>query len=160
MVQESLKQQKEGELLKQLIGEWQVGIAMKTSDDKVVSGCGEMSAVETESGINSEINTQIEGYEDYYENDLWSFDSDKGEVHLFRTTSEGQIHDHVGKWKDETTLELKWHGTFEDQEQEKHILAKWVSKDHIELRETNYSHGKPLLETDYVFKRKEPNQAD
>ena len=48
----------------------------------------------------------------------------KGEVHLFRTTSEGQIHDHAGKWKDETTLELKWHGTFEDQEQEKHITRQ------------------------------------
>lgn len=154
MVQES-KQQKEEELLKQLIGEWQVGIAMKTNDDKVVAGCGEMSAVEMDSGINSEVNTHIEGYEDYYENDLWSFDPVKGEVHLFSITSEGQIHDHVGKWKDETTLELEWHGTFEDQEQEEHIVAKWVTKDQIELRETNYSQGKTLLETDYVFKRKE-----
>ena len=50
---------------------------MKTPDDKVVAGCGEMTAVETESGINSEINTQIEGYEDYYENDLWSYDPDQ-----------------------------------------------------------------------------------
>ena len=39
-------------------------------------------------------------------------------------------------------------------------VAKWVTKDQIELRETNYSHGKPILETDYVFKRKETNQAD
>ncbi len=128
---------------------------MKTNDDKVVAGCGEMSAVEMDSGINSEVNTHIEGYEDYYENDLWSFDPVKGEVHLFSITSEGQIHDHVGKWKDETTLELEWHGTFEDQEQEEHIVAKWVTKDQIELRETNYSQGKTLLETDYVFKRKE-----
>ena len=162
MAQESFKQPKEAQLLKQLIGEWLVGIAMKTPDEKVVAGCGEMTAVETESGINSEINTEIEDYEDYYENDLWSFDPTKNEVHLFRTTSEGQIHDHVGKWKDETTLELKWQGTFEDQEQEKHIIAKWVTKDQIELRETNYSHGKQILETDYVFKRKEeePNPAD
>ena len=40
------KQPKELELLKQLIGEWTVGIALKTSEDKIVSGCGEMSAVE------------------------------------------------------------------------------------------------------------------
>jgi hypothetical protein len=154
------QQSKELELLKQLIGEWSVGIAMKTSEDKVVAGCGEMSAVEIESGINSEVNTHIEGYEDYYENDLWSFDPATGQVHLFSVTSDGEFHDHVGKWKDDSTLELNWRGTFEDQEQEEHILAKWVTKDQIELRETNYSQGKPLLQTDYVFKRKEAIQAE
>jgi hypothetical protein len=147
------------ESLKQLIGEWSVGIAMKTSEDKVVAGCGDMTATEIQSGINSEIDTHIEGYEDYYENDLWSFDPVTGEVHLFSVTSEGQTHDHVGGWKDEVTLELHWHGTYEDQEQEEHITVKWVTKDQIELRETNFSGGKPLLITDYVFKRKEPNQA-
>jgi len=147
-------QSKELELLKQLIGDWSVGIALKTTEDRIVAGCGEMNAVEIESGINSEINTRIEGYEDYYENDIWSFDETKGQVHLFSVTSEGEFHDHVGNWKDDTTLELKWRGTFEDQEQEERILARWLTKDHIELRETNYSFGKPLLITDYVFKRK------
>jgi hypothetical protein len=155
MVQESLKQPKELQLLKQLIGEWSVGIAMKVSEDKVVAGCGEMTAVEIQSGINSEIDTHIEGYEDYYENDLWSFDSATGEVHLFSVTSEGDNHDHVGKWIDDSTLELHWRGTYEDQEMEEHITAKWVSKDQIELRETNYKQGKPVLYTDYIFKRKE-----
>ena len=37
---------KEVKLLKQLIGEWSVGIAMKTNDDRVVSGCGNMTAKE------------------------------------------------------------------------------------------------------------------
>jgi hypothetical protein len=149
------QQTKEEALLKQLIGEWSVGIAMKTSEDKVVAGCGEMTAVEIQPGINSEIDTHIEGYEDYYENDLWTFDPATGEVHLFSLTSEGQTHDHVGKWRDDSTLELHWRGTFEDQEQEEHITAKWVNKDQIELRETHYSRGKPVLTTDYVFKRKE-----
>ncbi|MGD6852595.1 MAG: hypothetical protein ACQCN6_11100 [Candidatus Bathyarchaeia archaeon] len=69
------QQQIKGEqLLRQLLGEWNVGIALKTGEDKVVAGCGEMTAEETEPGINSEIDTHIEGYEDYFENDLWSFD--------------------------------------------------------------------------------------
>jgi hypothetical protein len=146
-------------LLKQLIGEWQVGIALKTSDEQIVSGCGEMSAEETAAGISSEVNTRIEGYEDYYENDLWSFDPAKGEVHLFSITSEGEIHDHNGKWIDDSTLELEWHGTFEDQEQKECIYVKWASKDQIELRETNYSHDKKLLETEYVFKRRNVDSA-
>jgi hypothetical protein len=159
MVQASVKQPKAEELLKQLVGEWQVGIALKTTDGQIVSGCGEMTAEETAAGINSEVNTQIEGYEDFYENGFWSFDPDRGEVHLLIMDSDGQIRDHVGRWVDDATLELEWHGTFEDQEKEKRIRAKWVTEDQIELNETNYSQGKKLLETDYVFRRRTADSA-
>ncbi len=157
MTQQSIRQPKELELLKQLVGEWQVGIALKTQDGKTVAGCGEMTAVEVASGINSEISTHIEGYEDYFENDLWSFDEAEGKVHLFSMTSEGETHDHVGVWRDNSTLELHWRGTYEDQEQEEEIVARWLDKNQIELRETNLAHGKPVLTTDYVFKRKQTN---
>ncbi len=150
------QQTKELELLKQLIGEWSVGIAMKTSDDTVVSGCGDMTAVEiADLGVNSEIETHIEGYEDYYENDMWSFDRTSGKVHLFGITSEGDAHDHVGTWKDERTLELYWRGTFEDQELEEQIAVRWLSKDQFELVETASTFGRINLITNYVFKRKE-----
>ena len=97
---QSIQQPKELELLKQLIGEWTVGIAMKTSEEKIVSGCGEMTAVEIRDvGVNSEIDTHIEGYDDYYENDLWSFDRSTGKVHLFSITSEGDVRDHVATGK-------------------------------------------------------------
>ncbi|MCL5877157.1 MAG: hypothetical protein M1540_05030 [Candidatus Bathyarchaeota archaeon] len=155
MAQESIKQPKEAEALKRLLGKWSVGVALKTADGKVVSGCGEMDAKETDSTINLEVNTQIEGYEDYYENQLWTYDPVSGKVHLFSITSEGQTRDHVGKWVDDSTLELHWRGTYEDQDQEEHIVARWVSEDHIELKQTNYAQGKPLLTTDYVFKRRE-----
>jgi len=149
------QQTKELELLKQLIGEWSVGIAMKTSDGKVVSGCGDMTALEVaELGINSEIETHMEGYEDYYENDLWSFDRASGKVHLFGITSEGDARDHVGTWKDERILELHWRGTFEDQELEELVLVKWLSADQFELVEIASSFGKINLTTNYVFKRK------
>lgn len=146
-------------LLRQLIGEWHVGVAVKTGPDQVVAGCGDMTAVETDAGINGEINTQIEGYEEYYENDIWSYDPAKDEVRLYMINSEGDKQDFVGKWKDPATLELEWHGTFEDQDHQKRITVKWVNNDQIELRETNYRLGKPVLQTDYVFKRKEATQA-
>jgi hypothetical protein len=160
-MQQSKQHPQSLELLRQLVGEWSVGIAMKVSEDKVVSGCGEMSAVEIEhSGINSEINTHLEGYEDYYENDLWSIDAKTGEVHLYSVTSEGEAHDHVGEWVDDKTLELTWHGTFEDQEMEEHIVAKWIDKDQFELKEHNFQMGKELLQTDYVFKRLSANAVN
>ncbi|MDR0373729.1 MAG: hypothetical protein LBI79_09345 [Nitrososphaerota archaeon] len=154
MAQESLKSTKAEERLRQLIGEWIIGVAMKTREGKVAAGCGEMIAERTESGINCEIDSHIEGYEDYYQNDLWTFDPADEAVHLFRLSSDGQPQDHTGKWLDDSTIELYWRGTFEDQEQEEHITIKWVTKDQFEIKEKNYSKGKLLLTTDYVFKRK------
>ncbi len=152
---QSVQQPKEQQLLKQLIGEWSVGVAMKIGDDKFVSGCGEMTAVEIASGINSELNMHLEGYEDYFENDLWSIDAAKGQVHLYGITSEGDAHDHIGTWVDENTLELDWRGGFEDQELQEQIRVRWLNKDQFEVREIASNLGKTTLTTDYVFKRKE-----
>ena len=61
---QSIQQPKELELFRQLIGEWTVGVAMKIGDDKVLSGCGEMSTVEiAELGVNSEMNMNAVGYD-------------------------------------------------------------------------------------------------
>ena len=156
MSQKNLELPKAEEWLKQLVGEWVVGIAMKTSEKKVVAGCGEMVAKKEDHGINCEINGHIEGYEDYYQNDFWTVDVADGSIHLFRLSSDGQIHDHRGQWIDEdATVELYWRGTFEDQEQEEHLTAKWVAKNQFEIKEINYSKGRLLLITDYVFKRKQ-----
>ena len=153
---QSIQQPKELELLRQLIGEWIVGVAIKIGDDKVLSGCGEMSAVEiADLGINSELNMHIEGYDDYLENDLWSFDEVTGKVHLFGINSEGDVHDHVGGWKDDKTLELNWKGTYENEGSAEQITAKWLTRDQIEVKETVYSKDKINLTIDYVFKRKE-----
>jgi hypothetical protein len=148
------QQSNPAELLRQLIGEWSVGIALKKAEDKIVSGCGDMTASEIESGINSEIETQIEGFEDYYENSIWSYDPDKNEVHLFSVSSDGEFRDHVGKWVDPQTLELQWRGTFEDQDQTEHIRVYWANKDQIDLRETHRQLDKDVLVVDYIFKRK------
>ncbi|MCL4429694.1 MAG: hypothetical protein M1167_02970, partial [Chloroflexi bacterium] len=102
-------------MLEQLIGEWAVGIAMKTSNGKVLSGCGTMTAKEMPSqfGINSEMDMHIEGVDDYFESDLWSYDQASGKVHLFSVTSQGDAHDHVGEWIDDKILEFSWKGCYE-----------------------------------------------
>lgn len=155
---QNIQQSKELMLLKQLIGDWTVGIAMKVSEEKIVSGCGEMTAVEIRDvGINSEIDAHLEGYDDYYENDLWSFDYSTRKIHLFSITSEGDVRDHVGDWKDNTVLELNWRGTFEDQEFEEKIIANWLSKDQFEVKEIHSNLGKVTLVVNYIFKRKKTN---
>jgi hypothetical protein len=156
MTQQSTQQPKELERLNQLIGEWAVGVAMKTSGGKIASGCGEMSAMEIVNlGVNSSMNMHIEGYDDYYENDLWSFDQPSGKMHLFSVTSEGDAHDHAGGWKDDKTLVLIWKGTYGNVEVQEEITMKWATKDQIEVKENHYQNGRLQLTTDYVFKRKE-----
>jgi hypothetical protein len=155
MAQQITQQPKEIELLKQLIGEWSVGIAIKTSDGRVISGCGEMTAVEIQdSMIDSEVDTHIEDYFDFYENDLWSFDQPTGKTHLFSVTSEGDFHDHVGNWKDPQTLELTWRGTCENQDLQEQITVRWLTKDQFELKAVRYQKSEALLITNYIFKRK------
>ena len=157
MMQQNKQQFKALELLKQLIGEWAVGIAMKTSNSKVLSGCGTMTAKEmpSELGVNSEMDMHIKGLDDYLENDLWSFDRTDGKVHLFSVTSQGEVHDHIGDWIDDRTLELSWKGCYEKEDLEEKITVNWINKDQIEVKEADYSKGKIKLSVAYVFKRKE-----
>jgi hypothetical protein len=156
LVQQSVGQPNQLNLLGQLIGEWMVGVAIKNANGQVASGCGEMSAVELEGlGVNSSFNMHVEGYDDYLENDLWSFDQLSGKIHLFAVTSQGQAHDHVGDWMDNQTLVLSWKGSYEEEALEENIVVKWVSKDQIEVKETDVSRGKEKVTVDYVFKRKE-----
>jgi len=156
MSAQSIQVPRELELLKLLIGDWVVGIALRTDDSQVVSGCGEMNAVEIlQIGINSEMTIRIDGYDEVLENDLWSFDRKSGKVHLFSVTADGDGHDHIGKLKDPNTIELSWKGKYEEEELEENLTAKFVTKDQIELRETARFEGKTRLTTDYIFKRKE-----
>jgi hypothetical protein len=152
---------RERKLLEQLIGEWAVGVAMKTSNGKVLSGCGTMTAKEMPAhlGVSSEMDIHIEGVDDYLESDLWGLDQASGKMHLFSVTSLGDAHDHVGEWIDDKTLEFSWKGCFEKEDLEEKTTVNWVSKDQIEVKETDYSKGKVKLSFNYVFKRKEPNPA-
>jgi hypothetical protein len=145
------------ELLRRLVGEWSVGVAMITSGGQTAQGHGEMTAVEVVEGVNSEFNMHLEGYDDYYENDLWSFDGQTRKVHMFGLTSEGEAHDHVGEWEDEKTLRLSWRGNFADKQLDEQITLRWISGDEFEIRETALAPGRETLTTEYVFKRKNLN---
>ena len=105
-------------------------------------------------GVNSEIDTHIEGYDDYSRTIFGALIEATGKVHLFSVTSEGDAHDHVGNWDDDNTLELNWRGTFEDQELEEKIIAKWLNKDQIEVKETNYILGERNSYNQLYFQKK------
>jgi hypothetical protein len=135
------------------------GRSHENGNRKVVFGYGEMSAVEiVHLGVNSAFNMHIEGYDDYFENDLWSFDKASGKMHLFSVTSEGEAHDHVGDWIDDKTLEFSWKGYYGNEDLEEKTTVTWISKDQVEVKETDYSRGKLKLSANYVLKRKEASE--
>ncbi|MCW3996579.1 MAG: hypothetical protein NWE98_10600 [Candidatus Bathyarchaeota archaeon] len=157
MAQQSIEQPKQLELLKQLIGEWNVGVAMKMENGTVLSGCGTMTAKEIASGfgVSTEIDLDLEGFGMYTELGLWSFDRWTGKVHLYSVTSSGAVHDHVGDWKDDKTIELQWTGIYEAKDAKEEVTIKWEGTDEIRVFETDYAEGKVNLTAEYVFRRKE-----
>jgi hypothetical protein len=50
---------------------------------------------------------------------------------------------------------LNWKGLHEKDDLEEKMIVNWVSNDHIEVKETDFSKGKMKLGVTYVFKRKE-----
>ena len=86
---------------------------------------------------------------------FWSFDQVSGKMRLFSVTSQDGAHDHVGEWIDDKTLEYSWKRCYERKELEEKISINGVSKDQIEVKETDSSKGKIKLSSTYVFKRKE-----
>jgi len=119
-----------------------------------------MSAVQIvqQLGVNSAFNMHIEGYDDYFKNDLWRFDKASGKMHFFSVTSEGEAHDHVGDWIDDKTLEFSWKGCYGKEALEEKTTVTWISKDHVEVKEADYSRGKLKLSANYVLKRKEASE--
>ncbi len=146
---------KELELIKQLVGEFAVVVAIKTAEGKNVFGRGTMTAKPTPErhGVTAELDIHLEGVEDYVEIELWGFDQATGKMHMFSITSKGEAHDHEGQWLNDKTLELHWKGYVEGEELEEKITVTWIDKNQIKVKETDFSKGNIKKQIDYVFRR-------
>ena len=151
-----VSQTKELDLLSQLIGEWSVGIVIKMPYQKILSGCGTMTAKSLDStlGVSSQIDLHVEDSDDYFEDDLWSFDKNSGKVHVFSLTSQGDVHDHTGNWVDPQNLTVKWTGKYEGKLASEETQLSWVSKDEIRIFETESLEDQTDVTIEYVLKRK------
>ena len=147
---------KELELIKKLVGEWTVEVALKIPDHKILSGCGSLTAkmLGSNLGLSVQVDLQVEESEEYFEDGLWSFDRKGGKIHYFSLNSQGDVHDHVGCWTDNKNLVVKWTGRYEGKPASEEIRLKWVGSDEIRVFETETALEQPDVTLEYVLKRK------
>ncbi|MGD6933539.1 MAG: hypothetical protein ACQCN5_04975 [Candidatus Bathyarchaeia archaeon] len=156
MSQKMLVPSRDLEQLKNLVGEWSVGVALKIPNYKTLTGCGTLIAkiLDSNLGISTQMDLHVEESEDYFEDALWSFDRDSGKIRVFSLTSRGDVHDHVGGWIDDKHLKVKWVGRYEGKPASEEITFNWISKNEIRIFETETLQDQPDVHIEYVLKRK------
>ncbi|MGD6809177.1 MAG: hypothetical protein ACQCN3_05705 [Candidatus Bathyarchaeia archaeon] len=156
MSQVTAPKPKESELLKQLLGEWSVGVSLKLPNYKILTGYGKLSAkiLDSNLGVTSQMDLYIDESEDYFEDAIWSFDRNSGKIHMFSLISQGDVHDHIGGWLDPQNLKVKWVGRHEGKPASEEIRLTWQSPDEIRIFEIEKLQNQPDVQIEYVAKRK------
>jgi hypothetical protein len=142
-------------LIKKLVGDWKGEISVKIPDGSILKGSGTLKANEVVSGfgIQTEMKFDIEGFGKYEEADLWGYQRWEKKLHIYSITTSAAVHDHVGSWKDENTLEFSWEGLNEGKPSSEKVNLKWVSETEIQVHEVDYAEDKVAMELDYVFRK-------
>jgi len=134
------------------VGEWDLDVPLQMPDGSTMTGTGTATVREVAGryGIQSDLTYTIGG-ESYEETDLWTYDREKGTVHMFGAGSDGSTHDHTGRWKDADTLELRWSDPGGAEET---ITASWEAADTLRIRSETRVGGKPGPVMDSVGRRR------
>lgn len=98
------------------VGEWTLGGTLQMGGDTFpISGDWSMTAAAGGWGVRSHLQGQIEGFGAMYEDDLLGFDQESGLIHLYSLTNTGNVHDHVGPWREDGDFDLVCEGTQQGQ---------------------------------------------
>ena len=73
---------------------------------------------------------------------------------MFGVGSDGSVHDHTGRWKDDRTLELHWKGAQEGGETEERVTATWESPKTVRIRSEVTVEGRPGATMDAVGRKR------
>src|SRR5512133_1541840 len=66
---------------------------------------------------------------------LMGWNAATGEAHLFEVTSDGEVHDHAGKWSDDRTITVVHRGkNARGQDAEDSLTFTWVSAKKMEVK--------------------------
>ncbi|MDV2481909.1 DUF1579 domain-containing protein [Methanoculleus sp. Wushi-C6] len=80
------------------VGEWDLDVTLRMPDGSTLAGTGTATAREVAGGygIQNDLSFTLGG-KPYQETDLWTYDREKGTVHMFGAGSDGSTHDHTGR---------------------------------------------------------------
>jgi hypothetical protein len=63
------------------------------------------------------------------------------------------VHDHVGTFKDDKTMEIVWKGLAEGKETIEAVTGTIISPNEIRFKEVDTVEGKPILIGDHILKK-------
>jgi hypothetical protein len=154
MEQAMMSYPKELEMLKRLKGDWNVEITAMMPDGSKANGEGRIAAEEIArgDGVHTRMSYIVAGGS-VEEEDLWSFDRWGKKVHVFSVTSDHNVHDHIGGWRDDATLEARWDGTMDGKDAAEALVMTWESPDRFRIHDTMYSDGKATIEAAFIATR-------
>jgi hypothetical protein len=142
-------------LVRRLKGNWKVNVTVSKSDGTTSNGKGKARAADLPErrGIRSSMKLNVDGGQRYFEENLWGFDPYTRKVHSYAVKSDGSVHDHVGEWNGDDSLELHWEGIYEGKPATEDFEYKFVSPKEIRVRKVDKSEGQEVFVSEYVLRR-------
>lgn len=143
----------EAERLSAFIGEWQVeGLMSDGSDHFSVAGQWRFTEAIDGWGINGSMQTDIQGMGSFEECELIGFDAVRGKVHMF-SMNRFAIRDHVGGWKDESTLTTEYEDEDDGSRTQEVITVRFNTPDRMSATVVEQVDGQTVLTTDLELQR-------
>lgn len=75
------------------------------------------------------------------EGDLIGFDKETGTFHIYSITNSAAVHDHVGGWTDERTLEVAYEGLQDGKPYRETAIVRVMPDDALHLESVDYIDG-------------------
>jgi hypothetical protein len=142
-------------LVRRLKGDWKVNVTVRKPDGSTSNGKGKIRTADLLSckGIRGTMELKVDGGKRYSEDNIWAFDPNTRKAHNYSVKSDGSVHDHVGQWKDDSSLELHWEGTYQNRPVMEDYEYRWVSPKEIRVHKIDSLEGEQVFVSDYVLRR-------
>ena len=122
------------EVMKGLIGDWDVDATIALTDGSSLEGSGTWTVREVSlgKGVHTVLRLQAGG-RPMEENDLWGYDPGDHKLHMLSVTSDGNVHDHSGSVDQDNVLHLRWEGVVDNEPAHEHISIEVYSPDEVKV---------------------------
>jgi hypothetical protein len=128
-----------------LLGEWDVYLSGTAPSGNSLNGIGSaiVQEVSLGHGLQVDVKLDITDLGDYEETHLLSFDRFSKSMRLYTVTSNGNVHDHRGHWKDDSTLFIAWEGNKGGSAIMEEITVQLISQNEVRVHTEETVAGKP-----------------
>ena len=92
-------------------------------------------------GVRGAMRCEVEGLGSYEEDDLAGFDKETGKFHVYSITNSAAVHDHVGGWTDENTIEIAYEGLQDGKAYREIGVVRFMPDGAMHLESTDYVDG-------------------